>query len=232
MYFFSTHQWNGQSTAQYGVNYYATATDYTNKVKIANPISYQNTLLPYQSQNIIAEVYNIENTSCSAITNFNIQVFESPKPNTNVAAIQKCDNTSFGSDTDGSIVFDLTERQNTILNGQTTPSFTVEYYNDSALTSLITTPSNYVNTNAFETIYVKVFNTQNPSCVDTTSFQIEVFSLPSITNTISLKQCDDNNDGFSNFNLNEALQLISTNTSYTFSFHETHSSDSKYSTYF
>ena len=212
---------NGQSTSQYGVNYYANATDYTNKVKIANPTNYQNTLLPYQAQNIIAEVYNIENASCSAITNFNIQVYESPLPNTNVAALQKCDNTSFGSDTDGRIVFDLTERQNTILNGLTTSSFTVEYYSNSALTSLITTPSNYVNTNSNETIYVKVFNTQNPSCVATTSFQIEVFSLPIVNNAVSLKQCDDNNDGFSNFNLNEALQLISTNASYTFSFHET-----------
>jgi gliding motility-associated-like protein len=213
---------NGQSTSQFGVNYYATATDYTNKVKIANPTNYQNILLPYQAQNIIAEVYNFDNNSCNAITNFNIHVFEVPLPITNVAAIQKCDNTSFGSDTDGRIVFDLTERQNTILNGQTTSSFTVEYFSDSALTSLITTPTNYVNTNATETIYVKVFNTQNPSCVATTSFQIEVFSLPMVNTTVSLKQCDDNNDGFSNFNLNEALQLISTNTLYTFSFHETH----------
>lgn len=213
---------NGQLTSQFGVNYYATATDYTNKLKIANPISYQNALLPYQAQNIIAEVYNIENASCSAITNFNIQVFESPLPNVNVPAMQKCDNTSFGSDTDGRIVFDLTERQNTILNGQTLPDFTVEYYSDSALTSLITTPSNYVNTNASETIYVKVFNTQNPSCSATTSFQIEVFSLPTITTTVSLKQCDDNNDGFSIFNLNEALQLINGDPSYVFTFHETH----------
>ncbi|WP_445719980.1 T9SS type B sorting domain-containing protein [Flavobacterium sp.] len=213
---------NGQSTSQFGVNYYASPADFTNKVKIANPTSYQNTLLSYQSQNIIAEVYNIENASCNDITNFNIQVFESPQPNINVSVLQKCDNTSFGSDADGKVVFDLTERQNTILNGQTTPNFTVEYYSDSGLTSLITTPSNYVNTNATETIYVKVFNTQNPSCVATTSFQIQVFSLPIVNTTVSLKQCDDNNDGFSSFNLNEALQLISTNTLYTFSFHETH----------
>lgn len=213
---------NGQSTSQFGVNYYATATDFTNKVKIANPTSYQNILLPYQTQNIIAEVYNLDNASCSAITNFNIQVFESPQPNTNVLAIQKCDDTSFGTDTDGRVVFDLTERQNEILNGQTTSNFTVEYYSDSALTSLIPSPNNYVNTNANETIYVKVFNTQNTSCVATTSFQIEVFSLPVVNNPVVLKQCDDNNDGFSIFNLNEALQLISTNASYLFTFHETH----------
>ena len=213
---------NGQSTSQFGVNYYATPTDFTNKVKIINPTSYQNTLSPYQAQNIIAEVYNLDNASCNAITNFNIQVFESPLLNANVVAIQKCDNTSFGSDTDGRVVFDLTERQNTILNGQTTSVFTVEYYSDSALTSLITTPNNYVNINANETIYVKIFNTQNPSCSATTSFQIEVFSLPIATTSVLLKQCDDDNDGFSNFNLNEALQLISTNSSYIFTFYQTH----------
>ena len=58
---------NGQPTSQYGVNYYATPTDFANKVKIANPTSYQNILLPYQVQNIIAEVYNLENSDIKNI---------------------------------------------------------------------------------------------------------------------------------------------------------------------
>src|SRR5690606_23143040 len=92
---------------------------------------------------------------------------------------------------------------------------------DSALTNLITAPTNYVNTISNETIYVKVYNTQNTSCVATTSFNIEVFNLPIVNNPVVLKQCDDDKDGYSAFNLTEAIELISNDTSLIFSFFET-----------
>ncbi|WP_430399835.1 T9SS type B sorting domain-containing protein [Flavobacterium sp.] len=213
---------NGQSTTQFGVNYYANAMDFANKTKITNPTSYENTSLPYQAQTIIAEVYNIENNSCNATTSFDIQVFESPVPSITVLPIEFCDNTSFGTDTDGRVVFDLRVRENDVLNGQSASTFTVEYYRDSTLTNLIVTPNNYVNINATETIYVKVFNTQNPSCFATTSFEVRVFDLPVVNSPISLKQCDDDNDGFSAFNLTEANELISsTTTGFIFSYFET-----------
>ena len=213
---------NGQSITQFGVNYYANATDYANKTKITNPNSYQNILSPYQSQTIIAEVYNKDNASCSATTSFAIQVFESPVPSTTILPIEFCDNTSFGTDTDGRVIFDLRQRENDILNGQSASTFTVEYYRDSTLTNLIVNPNNYVNTNTTETIYVKVINTQNPSCFATTSFQIEVFALPIINSVATLKQCDDNNDGYSAFNLTEAQSLIVSNlTGLTIGYFET-----------
>lgn len=53
--------------------------------------------------------------------------------------------------------------------------------------------------------------------------QIIINPKPTLANTIcSLKQCDDNNDGFSAFNLNESIPLLVFNqTGLTFSFHET-----------
>ena len=44
-----------------------------------------------------------------------------------------------------------------------------------------------------------------------TSFELIVDPLPVITDTVELKQCDDDTDGFSLFNLNEAATDISTN---------------------
>ncbi len=44
-----------------------------------------------------------------------------------------------------------------------------------------------------------------------TSFELIVDPLPVITDTVELKQCDDDTDGFSLFNLNEAASDISTN---------------------
>ena len=53
--------------------------------------------------------------------------------------------------------------------------------------------------------------------------EITIHSLPDlISPSVNLKQCDDNNDGFSAFNLNEASSLLVNDTSgLTFSFYET-----------
>ena len=205
---------NGQDASQFYVRYFSGTTE------ITSPTDYQNQIA-YTTETITAEVYNVDNGNCKATTTFDIQVFESPMPATNIQPITACDNTSFGTDSDGRIIFDLTQRENEILNGQSSSVFTVEYYTDSALLNIIAAPNNYINTTSTETIYVKVFNTQNPSCEATTSFQIEVFSLPVVNSPVVLKQCDDNNDGYSAFNLTEAIELINNDTTLTFSFFET-----------
>ena len=203
---------NGQDPSLFIVSYYANTTDYANNVVIATPNNYVNTT-PYQQQTIVGEVSNNVNTVCKSTTNFNIGVSDSPKPSlsANISKISVCDNTSIGTYTDGRVVFDLTQNQTTILNGQSASQFTLSYYMDSALTQLIATPNTYTNTNPTETIYVKMVNKDNVNCFATTSFQIEVLALPVITSIVTLKQCDDNQDGYSAFNLEEAINKITTN---------------------
>lgn len=211
---------NGQDANQFLIKYYASNTDYSNNLPIAVPTKYINTTT-YQQQTIIAEVYNKDNGDCKATTTFNIDVFDTPRPATSIAPLTSCDNTSFGTDTDGKVVFDLELRKTAILNGQLASQFTVSYYKNAALTIPIVSPSNYVNTNPTETIYVKVVNNDNINCFATTSFTIEVFPLPTIASVVSLKQCDDNIDGFSVFNLTEANSKISANyQNETISFYE------------
>jgi gliding motility-associated-like protein len=201
---------NGQDANLYSIKYFANATDYTNKVAIATPNNYINKTA-YQLQTIIAEVSTNANSECKSTTSFNIDVFDSPKPNTVVPKMISCDNTSVGTDTDGRVLFDLTQRAATILNGQASSQFVLSYYKDSALTQNIATPTAYSNTNPSETIYVKMTNKDNGACFATTSFSIEVLALPIITNVVDLKQCDDDIDGFSVFNLEEAIAKITTN---------------------
>lgn len=212
---------NGQDASQYLIRYFANATDYANNSPIATPNAYPN-ITAYQQQVIIAEVYNKDNSDCKATTTFTIDVFDMPRPAISIAALTSCDNTTFGTDTDGRVRFDLTQRATAILNGQSGAQFSITYYADSGLTNTIAVPGNYVNTNPAETIYVKVVNVDNPNCFATTSFGIEVMSLPTVASIVSLKQCDDNTDGFSAFNLTEANALISANyQNETFSYFET-----------
>ena len=201
---------NGQDSNLYNVTYYANTTDYANNITITTPTNYVNTT-PYQQQTIIAQVSNKENTACTSITNFDIDVFDSSKPSTTVPKISICDNSSVGTDTDGKIIFDLTQRATTILNGQSASQFTLSYFKDAALTQGIAMPNSYANTDPSETIYIKIANKDNVNCFSETSFPIEVLALPVITSVVSLKQCDDNVDGFSVFNLEEAIDKITIN---------------------
>ncbi|MFC4739223.1 T9SS type B sorting domain-containing protein [Flavobacterium ponti] len=203
---------NGQSASQYQIKYFASAADYASNTSIVNPTSYTNATA-FGLQTIIAEVSNVANTNCKITTNFTIQVFKTAVAPTSIPAIRACDNTSFGTDNDGKNVFDLTQNEMFILNGQSLSEFSVSYYTDSSFINQITTPTNYVNTNAVETIYVKITTIANINCFASTSFAIEVYSLPIVNPTVSLKQCDDDNDGFSAFNLTEANQLLVASTS-------------------
>ncbi len=65
-----------------------------------------------------------------------------------------------------------------------------------------------------------VVNTVNGT--GSNSKQITIFPKPTlITNLLTLKQCDDNIDGFSNFNLNETIPLLVSNAAgLTITFHE------------
>jgi len=199
---------NGQDPNLYKVNYFA------NNVPISLPTVYTNKVA-YQQEIITAEVSNTANGSCKNSTTFAIDVFDSPLPELAAAIpdLTSCDNTSVGTDTDGRIAFDLTQRASAILKGQLATQFSISYYKDAGFTQLITTPSAYPNTISTETIFVKVANKDNSECTATTSFKIAVLALPVITATANLKQCDDDVDGFSIFNLEEAISKITTNAS-------------------
>ena len=78
---------------------------------------------------------------------------------------------------------------------------------------IYTTAGNYTVSVSVVTPYGMGSNTRN----------ITIYPQPTLlNNTISLKQCDDNNDGFSAFNLNESIPLlVTTPTGLNFSFYET-----------
>jgi gliding motility-associated-like protein len=203
---------NGQDPNLYTIKYFANASDYANNIAIGTATDYMNQNA-YQAETIIAEVSNNENSTCKSTTNFIIDVFDMPKPNLSVVSLTSCDNISIGTDTDGRVVFDLTQRAAAILNGQSATQFSLSYFKDAGFTQSIAFPKTYQNTNATETIYVKMVNKDNTNCSATTSFTTQVFALPVITTVVDLKQCDDDIDGFSIFNLEEAIPKITNNAS-------------------
>lgn len=212
---------NGQDPAIFEVVYYASMADYAENSPILNSLNYIN-IVAYASETITAVVRNKSNTICDARTDFNIQAFKTATPNQNIPRLAICDNTSVGTDSDGIVQFDLTQKETEILDGQLPAEFQVRYYTDASFSSEILNPNSYINTNRTETIYVQVSNKANPLCIMNTQFDLEVFELPITPLLVELKQCDDDLDGFSLFNLNEVIDKVNVNAvSETITFHET-----------
>ncbi|MDT0553252.1 T9SS type B sorting domain-containing protein [Urechidicola vernalis] len=164
---------------------------------------------------IFVRVENTLHPSCYDTTSFGLEVYNAafPLDNTSITPVAYCDNTSVGTDTDGIIVFDLTERSIDILNGQAASEFTLTYFTASNYdpTSEILDPINFQNTVVGgQTIYVRMANNLESSCYSDTSFTIEVFELPVIQPTMIFKNCDEdgNPDGFTDYNLEEANAYI------------------------
>ncbi|WP_242158287.1 T9SS type B sorting domain-containing protein [Aestuariivivens sediminis] len=181
------------------ITYHATQPDAASG---DNPIS-----SPFESGNttIYARVENTVNPSCYDISSFDIEVYDSafPLEPANIVPIQDCDDTTVGTDTDGFKIFDLTQREVDIFNGQSYTEFSLTYYTDSSYNNLVNNPNSFANTVAGgQTIYVRMTNNAFTDCFTDTYFEIEVFELPVVNNPSIYSQCDDiSNDGQAFFNL-------------------------------
>ncbi|MBP6754913.1 MAG: T9SS type B sorting domain-containing protein [Bacteroidia bacterium] len=87
-------------------------------------------------------------------------------------------------------------------------------------TSNVISPNHSYTTDGAYNVTVSIVT---PYGTGSNTSQITIYPQPTLlTNSINLKQCDDNLDGFSAFNLNESISLLVSNpTGLTFTFHET-----------
>jgi len=166
---------------------------------------------PFESGTVtvFARVENVANTLCYDVIDFDLIVYNSPFPleSYNITNLSFCDNTTFGTDTDGLIIFDLTTRETEILNGQSPTDFTLTYFTNNSYSSAsqILNPTSFQNNSVTQTIYVRMTNNDsNGTCFKDTSFNIDVFKLPVLLpSPFLLEQCDDDFDGYNAFNLTE-----------------------------
>ncbi|MGB1309080.1 MAG: hypothetical protein ACPG6B_09230, partial [Oceanihabitans sp.] len=137
----------------------------------------------------------IENTvsGCFETSSFTITPFQSAIANP-VANQFICDDNN-----DGFWSFDLAALEATVLGAQNSSDFAVTFHNTQAdadaNSNSIASP--YTNQTAYtaETIFVRIENNLNTNCFDTSSFNINVFDMPStIEQTYSL--CDNADDGY------------------------------------
>jgi len=185
-----------QSSTSLLVTYHTTMVDAENGTdalfnSFTNTINY--------NQTIFVRVQNATDASCYAITNFELQVFDSPEIQT-VTDWSICDDNN-----DGVTVFDLTEKNAEILVNQNVDDFTVRYYENLADANLAQNEINglYQNTTNPQAIFYSIENNRSATCIVTNSFEIEVYNTPFAQVPTPIILCDDNETGIQTIDLTQ-----------------------------
>ena len=169
------------------ISFYETQTDAElGQNSISSP--YTNTI---RTQTLYFRVENGSNASCYDVGQFELQVFDTPSASP-PADIIVCD-----VDETGSYLFDLTQQDSAILNGQDANEFEVLYFaseQDAVNNINLVSPTTYRNTSANQLIYARVHNPIFPDCFTTTNFTILVNPLPQIGLQNTYVICPDSPD--------------------------------------
>lgn len=197
-----------QNANDYQVRYFATQENAEANTALLNAAAFTNATNP---QTLYARVQNRNNSSCYAVTSFEINVSDTPALNGNSYSI--CDDAEDGDDTNQQATVNLNEVTTALV--QNTDDYTATYYatENNAIDESGDLPQNFYTTTAGEqVIYIRVKNNTYPDCFIIEPITIIVNPLPAIVNDASITQCDlGTPDGITQFNLEEANGLFTAN---------------------
>jgi len=183
-----------ESESDANINNNEISSPYTN---ISNP------------QTLYAKVTNTI-TECYTIVPFNLTIKNGPTITT-PTNYQVCDDTTDGNDTNGQSFFILSSKNNEI-GGSNASNYIFSYHSSflNALNNTDVLSDNFYNTVANQqTVYVRVENSSDLGCTSIAELNLVVNPIITTFDSI-LFQCDDDDltDGFTIFNLDEAITGI------------------------
>ena len=206
-----------QTASNFPISYHLSQADAEGNMSPLT-LPYQNILVTETIWLRIADLTQ----SCFEVISFDIEVRSQPIANTPID-FNLCDDAVDGDDTNGIVEFDLSTKISEVLGIQLATDYDVKFYYDQSAADAgvagteITTPIQ--NTSNPQAIFARIENKLNVDCFGTSSFQLIVNPLPVVKSEVTLKQCDPDPDGITDFNLTQANQLISsdyTNETFTY----------------
>ncbi len=185
-------------SANYNISYHYSENDVDNNTSaITDQI--QNSTNPLQ---IFVRIED-QDSGCLAYTSFNLVVNPLPEI-VNPAPLDVCDDDI----DDGIAQIDLTVKNDEILNNQPDLNVSYHYTENDATNNQNPIMSPYINNSQTETIYVRIENTLT-ACFSTTTLTVNVLDNPQLpTDFIQIDACDQDHDGYSSFDLNDAIDEI------------------------
>ena len=199
-----------QDPSLFNITYHATFNDADTDL---NPIANPTTFVGTDGMEIHFRIEDADSGICYETGSFTLNVFSTVTAEDVAYAL--CDNVDDGDDTNGFVEFDLSSLDLQVLGSQDPNQFSVSYHITLVEANDRLNPLPILYTNAVasnQQLFARVENNFNTDCYDTSLVTLIVNPLPTIVNSVELRQCDDDTDGFSDFNLTEANTLISNNT--------------------
>ncbi len=190
---FDLTSWETQISTELGLtySYYLSEADANSGVgAIATPDSYTNTSNPQ-----VIWVRTDNDAGCFAVGQFLLVVDANPEAVTPAPYIL-CDEIPF----DGFTEFDLSTRDAEISAGAA--GVTVQYYETEAdaTTATAALPTLYTNITNPQTVYARVEN-NTTGCFSIAELELEAVDTPEAFIPAPLEVCDEDNDGFTEFDL-------------------------------
>jgi gliding motility-associated-like protein len=160
--------------------------------------------------------YSFSTTGSCDVVSATINVTNNVLPTiSTITDFKKCDDDFDGNDTNGYFDFDLTTKTDEIIGLQTGINITYHTLQNEAELGQNSINTIYTNNRI---IYVKLTN-NSTGCFVLNQFNLIVNALP-VVKTVSIVQCDEDTDGFSDFNLTVKNDEMSTNAAQeTFSYY-------------
>lgn len=179
-----------QNAADFTVTYHESQADADAGINaLVSP--YANITNP---QTIYVRVEENTNSTCYGTTTFDLVVNLLPEV-VPVTPLAVCDD-----DNDGFAEFTLTDKDGEVLNGQTGITVTYHISQADADAGINALASPYMNVSNPQIIYVRLEDTTS-GCYNTTFLGLIVNPIPNAITPAPLEACDDDNDGFTQFDL-------------------------------
>ncbi|WP_339882898.1 T9SS type B sorting domain-containing protein [Polaribacter vadi] len=186
------------------ISYHTNNTDANSgSNSITNPESYLNISSPQQ---IYSRLEN-QITGCYSVYEFTLSISNGIPLQT--AKLEECD-----QDNDGFTMFNLTALNDEVLNEVSANEYNITYHSSKsdAEKNLGQLPFNFINKiQNRQEIFVRVEDKVNAFCISVIEVELIVKDTPEINETVTLKQCDTDNDAITSFNLEEVRSKISDN---------------------
>ncbi|OUS01278.1 hypothetical protein A9Q86_05685, partial [Flavobacteriales bacterium 33_180_T64] len=203
-----------QNAADFVISYHLTEQDAIDNINpIASP--YTNVSNP---QTIYARIADITQ-ECFATTFFDLE-FTNLNINTVLTPLEVCDDNN-----DGFAMFTLTDANLDVIGTLDDATVSVSYHfslteAENGINPLPIPYTNVVINN--QTIYVRVQSNLSVDCYNTTLLDLNVNALPVPIAPTPYEICDDDNDGFSMFDLTlKEAEILGGQTGVTVTYHET-----------
>lgn len=192
---------NGQDASSYTVAYFANQADAdSNQNPLPNTLPYA--IVDANSpQEIFYRIHFNTATDCYETGSFMFDLIDVVLANTTTDMVI-CDDNN-----DGFWMFDLSTKDLEVIGTQNAAFLNVSYHATQAAADANINAINktaYTNTVAYnETVYVRIENSGNPDCYDTTTLNLQIDDSPQVQSVTNWDSCDDNNDGFYSFDLTQ-----------------------------